>query len=532
MPQSLPQNSSLEQLRKQSKDLLKAVRKQDPDSIERVLRTHPAMAGIVIANFDQSQFTLRDAQLVIAREFGFENWKELKQKVQDAGGEFVKEKHYVKLREAVEQNDLDEVCKLLEREPWLTRIFVNPMPIHAAVANRQPEIIKKLLDNGADIAVTIAPFKETTPLQMAKDRGYDEIIEIIQNHPEVKRQIKEKAAFDTWLLADGTSEPMPIEMALRNRDYNSFVEIVNEASLENRQKFLQSVVTEIAENPDAQQLKMFRFLLEAGVNANDPKSVEQDGQVLTSENGPLYWAVCRNSTEVARLLMVFGADPNRKHGFQDRDDIVTTAMHHSAAEIVELLLAFGAKVPIKCRARFGPTDIFRKEFNEASCAVDDEMLVQATLGGNNDILDFCLQQFDSSINCQILHRTVTWNVGEVRHDSHFQCFERLLQHGVEGLNDSNIFLPIHALAKMEDQSSAIRYAEILLKYGQELNVLDEHFKSTPLGWAARLGRIKLAEFFLKRDVDLTLAGEPWATPLAWAEKKKFAEMARLIESFI
>ena len=85
---------------------------------------------------------------------------------------------------------------------------------------------------------------------------------------------------------------------------------------------------------------------------------------------------------------------------------------------------------------------------------------------------------------------------------------------------------------MEDQGSAIRYAEILLKYGQELNVLDEHFKSTPLGWAARLGRIKLAEFFLTRDVDLTLAGEPWATPLAWAEKKKFAEMTRLIESFI
>ena len=319
-------------------------------------------------------------------------------------------------------------------------------------------------------------------------------------------------------------------MALRNRDYDSFVEIVNEASLENRQKFLQAAVTEIAENPDAKQLKMFGFLLEAGVNANDPVSVEHDGQVYTSENGPLYWAVCRNSTEVARLLMEYGADPNRKHGFQNQDQggIMTTAMHHSTPEIVELLLQFGAKVPIKCRARFGPADIFRKEFNEASCTVDDEMLVQAILGGNSDILEFCLQQFGSPINCRILHRTVTWNVGEVRHDS----FERLLQHGVEGLNDSNIFLPIHALAKMEDQSSAIRYAEILLKYGQELNVLDEHFKSTPLGWAARLGRIKLAEFFLKRDVDLTLAGEPWATPLAWAEKKKFAEMTRLIESFI
>jgi hypothetical protein len=72
----LPTKASLSQLRARAKDLRKAVTKARPDAIERVRAHHPAYAE---GSLDA--FTLRDAQLTIAREYGLPNWSELMEKV-------------------------------------------------------------------------------------------------------------------------------------------------------------------------------------------------------------------------------------------------------------------------------------------------------------------------------------------------------------------------------------------------------------------------------------------------------------------
>jgi hypothetical protein len=71
----LPAKASLNQLRSRAKDLRKAVIKGRPDAIERVRVHHPASAE------DLAEFTLRDAQLTIAREYGLASWGELMEKV-------------------------------------------------------------------------------------------------------------------------------------------------------------------------------------------------------------------------------------------------------------------------------------------------------------------------------------------------------------------------------------------------------------------------------------------------------------------
>ncbi|MFG1912849.1 hypothetical protein [Kribbella sp. NPDC048928] len=71
----LPAKASLSQLRASAKDLRRAVGKQRPDAIERVRRHHPSYDG------NAAGFTLRDAQLTIAREYGLANWPELMEKV-------------------------------------------------------------------------------------------------------------------------------------------------------------------------------------------------------------------------------------------------------------------------------------------------------------------------------------------------------------------------------------------------------------------------------------------------------------------
>jgi hypothetical protein len=69
----LPAKASLGQLRARAKDLRKAVAKGRPDAIERVRAHHPS--------YDLASFTLRDAQLTIAREYGSASWPELMEKV-------------------------------------------------------------------------------------------------------------------------------------------------------------------------------------------------------------------------------------------------------------------------------------------------------------------------------------------------------------------------------------------------------------------------------------------------------------------
>lgn len=68
----LPENPNLGQLKRQAKELKRAVEANNPDALNRVRFSHPA--------YDEAfgrPFTLRDAQLTIAREYGFEGWHQL-----------------------------------------------------------------------------------------------------------------------------------------------------------------------------------------------------------------------------------------------------------------------------------------------------------------------------------------------------------------------------------------------------------------------------------------------------------------------
>jgi ankyrin repeat protein len=62
-------------------------------------------------------------------------------------------------------------------------------------------------------------------------------------------------------------------------------------------------------------------------------------------------------------------------------------------------------------------------------------------------------------------------------------------------------------------------ARLLLDHGAALDPVDEEFRSTPLGLAARWGRAEMVALLLERGADPNAAGAPWAAPLEWARKK-------------
>ena len=79
---ALPPNPNLEQLKKQAKSLLKGHRSADPASAQRLRRTLSHLSEQTDDEIFQTKFSLRNAQLVIAREYGFERWADLKRHVE------------------------------------------------------------------------------------------------------------------------------------------------------------------------------------------------------------------------------------------------------------------------------------------------------------------------------------------------------------------------------------------------------------------------------------------------------------------
>jgi hypothetical protein len=71
---SLPDQLSLEQYKKQAKDLLHSQAQAAPVALDRIARYHPRLHDETPDAIRTAPFRLADAQLVIAREHGFEGW--------------------------------------------------------------------------------------------------------------------------------------------------------------------------------------------------------------------------------------------------------------------------------------------------------------------------------------------------------------------------------------------------------------------------------------------------------------------------
>src|SRR5262245_20269300 len=70
----LPPNPNLDKQRKLAKTLARDYWRGNPDAVERVRALHPKPPA-------PDSFTLSDAQLVIARGYGFTGWPQLKRKI-------------------------------------------------------------------------------------------------------------------------------------------------------------------------------------------------------------------------------------------------------------------------------------------------------------------------------------------------------------------------------------------------------------------------------------------------------------------
>jgi ankyrin repeat protein len=154
MTKTLPPHPNLEYEKKQAKALFKAYRAGNAEALERVRLYHPRLQNTPVKNISPDQFKLSDAQLVIAREYGFSSWPQLKNQI-ETQREGLNET-FRQFARAVQQGNTARVRELLDSNPALAKRVNDPVigfdaPAIVIAANSNREMVELLLRHGADV---------------------------------------------------------------------------------------------------------------------------------------------------------------------------------------------------------------------------------------------------------------------------------------------------------------------------------------------------------------------------------------------
>jgi hypothetical protein len=166
---SLSPRLSLEQSRKQAKDLLKAFKAGDANALDRVRSNHPRFRGLTDDQIRERPFVLADAQLVIARLHYFESWPKLLRHIETLARHEPHVRRFEDAADAIIIGDVTTLDRLLRAHPDLihqrsSRAHEAPL-LHYVAANgvedyRQltpenaVEVARVLLEAGAEVDAT------------------------------------------------------------------------------------------------------------------------------------------------------------------------------------------------------------------------------------------------------------------------------------------------------------------------------------------------------------------------------------------
>jgi hypothetical protein len=142
----LPEQPHLDVPKQEARELLERWRKKERDALERIRQRHPKLKDLGDDAIVAAALKLSDAQLVIAREYGFSNWAALKKRIaaHSAAGA---------LRSAIHAGDRERVIAILREAPEMLHLPVwsgnwGPPMSHAANLG-QLEIVQACAELGA-----------------------------------------------------------------------------------------------------------------------------------------------------------------------------------------------------------------------------------------------------------------------------------------------------------------------------------------------------------------------------------------------
>jgi ankyrin repeat protein len=158
----LPARPNLAQYKKQAKELLevfkdlRAAESGDARAVERIRKYHPRAGKLPEEEIRKAGFVLADAQLVIAREHGFESWPKFAKHIEQLTRSRSPVSRFESAADAVVTGDVAALAGLLREDPQLvrersTRVHRATL-LHYVSANGVEDFRQKTPKNAVEVA--------------------------------------------------------------------------------------------------------------------------------------------------------------------------------------------------------------------------------------------------------------------------------------------------------------------------------------------------------------------------------------------
>ena len=570
---------------------------------------------------------------MVARQYGFESWPKLKAYVD---GVTVRQ-----LIAAVRSGDEVRVRALLKTRPELANMDVSEddehRALHYAVHERSAATVRLLMQHGADARKGIWPNREaTSALTLARERGYDEIVLVIQE--EESRRSRAAGLVDVQagpllgqpleqLMATG-DEPRIIALleanpSLRQAHYNRMMPLHFAAAMlwadvlrwlldrgadviariENGPSPLEAIASgRWVKNPTVERIATVASMLKSRGAQLTPRAAVILGETdwlraqhaegklenaIGEDGGLLSLAVKHNRSDILKLLLDMGFDPDERVRLQNLDEVVFSAggpLHLCAGTgklaMAEMLLAHGANPNaevyaagsvlfrayqqrdwpfVKLLERHGgmldaanagylrQTEVAKQLFaaeatgglREGAVPKDrtlaETLLWSAAGGGDPEIVRMSLERIDWPRDDPRWHWPL-WQAltSEGGLEPGLECYRLILDRANPDISKFGRTLLHDAVGsgKRLKVTDRLPYVNLLLDAGARTDLRDELLQSTALGWACRWGRVELVKLLLERGADPEEASaESWARPKAWATKMGQEAVLRLLQQY-
>ena len=472
---TLSDRPDIDQLKRQAKELLEAYRRGDAAASAEI-QVHYRRAAA-------TTFELHDAQLVIARAYGFESWPKFKA--------FVDGVTVHRLVDAIHANDLDVLRSMVSARPELVHFDVSEndehQVLHHAVLQRRPEIVRFLMQQGADARKGIWPHRgATTAFTLAAERGYEEIVRIIEEEEQRR----------------AAAPPLTVAPELRGEPDRP----VSQAVAANR-------------------LDTLKELLQRGLDPNETGRVPGLEEVVPTWGEPLRLCAISGNIAIAEVLLAHGANANTN--VYAASSALYEAHKRCDVTMIALLESHGGELAPVAVGDLGLVEQAAQLLapDNVGTKVAYDLLWGAIESPSPEIVTLVLAAIDwprdDSRWYGILENGLYLGPQSDR-GRHLDAFRLVLDRSDPNIRSGKGTTMLHEIAASRGGLTAddrVTYATLMLDRGARLDIRDNILESTPLGWACRWGRVELVKLLLDRGADpIEADAPPWARPIEWAKK--------------
>ncbi|MEM7365568.1 MAG: ankyrin repeat domain-containing protein [Pseudomonadota bacterium] len=505
MTTPLPDQPDLRQLRNQAKDLLKAYRSSSPDILPTLREHVPDMANVPDDAVFKSPFALKNAQRVIAREYGFPSWRHLVAEVRGlevASGDFPPPLQ--SLVRAVDRQDAEATEQILDQHPDYANRFINDIEnegeslLHRLMttgASGGPDesddhlaVAKQLLAHGADVNAIGWPSNNplATPLVAAVWLGRDRLARLLLENgadPNIPT-----GSDNPYTAMDTAAEHGHLESVKALIEYGAEYDVVH---------LIQTGMNEEADT----FLDQHPHLVNGGDDAGTMRRRRASAV-------PVIEAVSSSNRDMVASLIKRGADLDLT------DEKGRTALHMSlepwgdnSTETRELLLASGATVDAWAAAGLGDVELLRTLLDQ------DAALVNATQTDGMTPIFYAIAQNQEDATRLLIERGAQLDVCVRRFwagaypldialtKNYMTLVRMLLEAGADPNHWDEWNCPLYLATRF----SSVEAIDLLLEHGANINTNYNEDGSIFNGgfyWAAWIGDVELTQHFIDKGVDL------------------------------